>query len=387
MFDFETIVKRENCGSLKMLFTPEVLKQKGIVTFAAGEMDFPTAPAINEAIKKAAENGLYGFTLPDDYYLSTVQSWLEKVRDAKVEKDWIVTTLGTIYSLATAIKEFVKEDESIIVMPPYYSRYKQAADRLKRGTVYSPLVLENNRYTIDFENLEKLMSNPKNRLLVFSNPHNPSGTIFTKEELTGIARLSEKYGTIVVSDEIFAENLLTEEKAVCYVTIKEAQKYGISTTSLGKAFNCTGMNHANILIADEKLRERFADRRTNDHYGSIDPLAYAVTIGAYSEEGYKWLLAANEIIKENSRIVHEAMNKLGCPVLENKGSFVCWVDFSRFGLENEQLEQFLVDKALFHIDNGSDYGSYHPMYARVNLGSTIQQTKEAMERLLAVFEK
>lgn len=382
-YDFETIVQRENCGSLKLSMTPQPLRERGLVSFAAGEMDYPTAPALTEAVIEAARNGLFGFTLKDEHYLSRVCWWMANARDWEIRPEWVTTAYGTIFSVATCIRAFVKEDERIIVQPPYYARYKQAADRLGRETAYNPLKQEDGRYYMDLDGLERLMADSKNRLLILCNPHNPSGRVFTRAELSEVARLSARYGTIVFSDEIFAEIILEGPPATPYASLEEGRSCAITCTSLGKAFNCTGMNHANVIIPDRQLRERFQRQRDRDHYGSIDPCAYAATVGAYTPEGLHWLQAVTEVIRGNSRYVHSYMaEKLPqFPVLRNEGAFVCWIDFSALGRQGEELERYLVEKALFHVDPGSNYGDGNGGFARMNLASTREQIAGGLARL------
>lgn len=384
MFDFVTAAGTEGLGTLKMLMTPEILKEKGISSFIAAEMDFGTAPSIRESVIRMAENGLFAFTLPDEAYLRCVTDWVKRARGIEIEPDWIVTAYGTIMSVATCIRAFVGEGENIIVQPPYYARYKQAADRLYRGTVYNPLIRRGDHFEMDLPGLEELMKDPKNRLLILCNPLNPSGQIFSEAELTEVAKLSAKYRTVVFSDEIFAEIVLGVDRPALYASIPEGRKYAITSTSLGKAFSLTGVNHANIIIPDEELRETFKDRRTRDHYGSIDPAAYAATLGAYSDAGYAWLRAVTEVIRENSRIVHEAFENYlpDFPVMKNTGGFTAWIDFRKTGLSGEALSDMLLDRALFHINEGTEYGPGCEGYVRMNLGSTRQQTEAAMERLI-----
>lgn len=386
-YDFSTIVNRDNIGSLKNVMTPEVLREKGLVSFAAGEMDYPTCPALNEAVRRVAENGLYGFTLKDSNYLDHVVWWMKNARGWDIARDWVVTAYGTIFTLAICIRAFLKEGERMIVQPPFYSRYKQAADRIGRETVYNPLKLNGSRYEIDLEDLEEKMADPANKLLVLCNPLNPSGTVFTREELRQVGLLSQKYGVYVLSDEIFAEVLLHGDKVTPYVSIEECRDYGITCTSLGKTFNLTGVNHVNVIIPDDELRERFEIQRTSDHYGSIDPCAYAMTVGAYSPEGLDWVNEMCGVVRYNSDYIHEFMRtKLPqFPILDTEASFVCWIDFSSLGLCGEKLENELLEKALFHIDPGTDYGPYHGGWARMNLASTTEQIVAAMDRLYAAF--
>ncbi len=382
-YDFETIVQRENCGSLKRSMTPRALLERGLVSFAAGEMDYATAPSLTAAVMEAAKNGLFGFTLKDEGYLAQVTWWMREARDWDIRPEWVTTAYGTIFSVATCIRAFVAPDERIIVQPPYYTRYKQAADRLGRETVCNPLRPEGGRYYMDLAGLERQMADRRNRLLILCNPHNPSGRVFTKEELLEVARLSRRYGTIVFSDEIFAEIVLEGAAVTPYASLSEGSPCAITCTSLGKAFNCTGMNHANLIIPDKRLRECFQRQRDRDHYGSIDPCAYAATMGAYSPEGLEWLRAATQEIRGHSAFVHQYMeeNLPQFPVMKNEGAFVCWIDFSALAKQGAELERSLVERALFHVDPGSNYGEGYESFARMNLASTRKQLEGALKRL------
>ncbi len=384
-FDFETeSIKRPS--SLKEIITPEQLKKNGIVTFAAGEMDFKCAPVINDAIIKLASNGYYGFTLKDKAYEDAIIYWYKKTRNIDINRDDIVTTLGTIHSLANCIKLFCKKkDDAIIVLAPYYSRYKQAADRLNRRTVVSNLIEKDNTYYFDFKDIEEKFKDNHNKILVLNNPLNPSGTIFSKSDIQKLCDLSNKYGVIVFSDEIFGEISLNNEYIPSYYSCIN-DSYGIVCTSLGKTFSMTGLNHANVFIKDKALREKFIKQRTNDHYGSIDPLAYEATLAGYTNDGYLWLKKMCNLVNKNSKLVHKTIEEHfpELRVFNNEGSFVCWIDFSAWHKKSEELHEYLIDKAMLDLDIGDNYGDDYSSYARMSLGSTYKQTKLAMQRLIKI---
>ena len=147
MYDFDhPLGDRENVGNMKTHTTPEALRRRNITSFAAAEMDFRTAPSVVEAIKRAAERGIYGFTIPTAEYLGAVRWWHREMRGWELEDEWIVPTLGTIFSVAEAIRLTTTERERIIVQTPVYYRYEQAADRQGRETVHNPLKIVDGRY-------------------------------------------------------------------------------------------------------------------------------------------------------------------------------------------------------------------------------------------------
>ncbi len=183
-FDFETLVSRPGANLKRMMTPPEVV-EAGNISLDGAEPDFKSAPVIEEAVIRFAKNGLYGFTLPDDAYRNAVVNWMKMNRNTSLQPQWVVTTLGTIYSLATAIRLTCPDPEDgMIITTPVYNRYRQAADRLNRKTVECPLIYDANAgsYEMDFAAIEAAMADPHNKLFVLCNPHNPIGQIWKKED-------------------------------------------------------------------------------------------------------------------------------------------------------------------------------------------------------------
>ncbi|MGN0316289.1 MAG: MalY/PatB family protein [Fusicatenibacter sp.] len=392
-FDFHTVVFR-GPENLKRKLTPPGIDRKGYVSFAGAEMDFPTAPSVIREIKMAAENGLFGYTLADETYRECICRWMETQRGMRIHPEWIVPMHGTIYSVAFLIRLVCAPGDAIITMPPVYYRYEQAAARQERRTVHCPLIERPNGYVIDFELLEKLMSEPANRLLVLCNPHNPVGRVFTKQELEWIAALSERYGVYVISDEIFAEITFDDRNTMPYIGIEQGRAYGMSVISLGKAFNLTGVNQANLIIPDDDLRRRVEKRRDADHFGSIDPFFYAAQKGAYSSEGALWLEALRQHLDQNRHFLMQLAEEKNCPftLFPVEGTFVAWMKWQIKGqngrlLAGEALRAYLVEELLLDLEQGAEYGEGYEAYTRMNLAATAEQFGAACERIRACFEK
>jgi len=376
-FDFETLVERRP-ANLKRTFMPAEVIEAGNISFDGAEPDFKTAPVIEEAVIRFAKNGLYGFTLCDDVYRNAVVWWMKHSRKTTVQPEWIVPTMGTIYSVATAIRLCTKEGEGMIITSPVYNRYKQAADRLNRRTVDCPLIFENGEYRMDFAAIEAAMQNPENRLFVFCNPHNPIGKIWPEKDLERLAALADWYNVTVFSDEIFADNCYGGRNCPCYLDVPGAKKHAIAAVSLGKSFGFTGVNHANILIADETLRAQFADRRTRDHYGSIDPMVYECVLGAYSEDGLEWVKAFNDYVEENIRRIKGFFteNFPKVKVYGGEGGYILWMDWKEYFASEHDLEEFLIKRAHVCFGMGSDYG--RPGFVRMCVASPWQYIEKAL---------
>ncbi len=376
--DFETLAQGSP-ASLYEACVPPGVRRLGNVSFLGAEPLYPVASVIREAVARMASNGRFGFTLTDDAYRGAVVRWMREARGFAAEPEWIVPTLGTIFSVAVAIRLLTVEGEGVIVTPPVYSRYEQAASRLNRRTVKCPLVLREGRYRMDFPSIGKAMARGDAKLFVLCNPHNPIGQIWDSGDLQRLAFLAGKHRVTVFSDEIFAENSLNGRVAPSYLSIPGAAGRCIVATSLGKAFGTTGFNHANMLIPDRPLREAFADRRTRDHYGSMDPVAYECLLAAYTPEGLDWLRESNRVIEGNMALVKAffAQRLPQVPVHGGEGSYLLWMDWSRSFSSEEELTAFLYDEAGLHLDPGSHYGE--TLRARMSLACP----RHALEKALA----
>lgn len=390
-YNFDILVNREDIGNMKYDLTPDDIKAEGLISFAGTEFDFPTAPVVISYVMERARNGLFGYTIQDSQYNQAVMWWMKNIRNWDIQEDWIVPTLGTIHSLTTCIHFLLNKNESIIVQPPVYYRYEQAATRNNKGTCYNPLkynpVSETNKvpyYEMDFERLERAMSLPENKLFVLCNPHNPIGQVWKEKELREVARLAKKYNVAVFSDEIFAETTYDENSVIAYSDIPEAADNCIVATSIGKSFGFTGINHANIIIPNQDLRERFIKQRYADHYGSLDPLVHAAVLGAYSAQGADWLRAMNEYVWENSLYVRKTLAEKLPQVNINlhQGAYVNWIDWKGLGLSDKDAMDFLLKDAKFHMEEGCIYGEEGSGFTRLQIACPRRELKKAVDSLL-----
>jgi cystathionine beta-lyase len=380
VYDFETPVRRK-ASNLKYALTDPAVLRAGNQSFDGAEPDFKTAPAIERAVVALAQNGLYGFTLLDRDYQDAVCWWMKNSRGVEIHPEWIVPTLGVISAAATAIRLLTEEGEGIVVLSPVYNRFRQAATRLNRETTECPLRIENGRYEIDFSALEEALRPAKNKILVVCNPHNPIGRIWEADELERMAELAARHDVTIFSDEIFADSVYGGRTCPCFLDVPGAK--AIVATSLGKSFHFTGVNHGNILISDGDLRARFLDRRTRDHFGSIDPLVYESVCAAYTPEGLNWLRAANAYVAENIGLIRGffARRLLEVPVYGGEGAYLLWMDWrQKFGTEAELMD-FLFHRAFFHLDPGSNYGAER--FTRMCVASP----RWCIEKALGTLEK
>lgn len=382
---------------LKDYFTPKEILDQEMVGYAGAEFEFATCPAFCRGVEQVARKGAFGFTMMHETYQNAVTWWMKEMREYEIQDAWIVPTHGTIFSLATAIRMVTEPGDCIIVMSPNYNRYNQAARRLKRGVVTIPLVerkvleasgRENRMYEIDWEALEAACMDAKNKLLVLCNPNNPTGHIYGAEDLKKIAELSKKYDVLVFSDEIFAEITFDGHAVIPYTKVAGSDALAITCTSMGKVFSLTGVNHANVLIENDMLRERYIEQRNADHFGSIDPMVYAGLVEAYTSEGKAWVLELRKYLWENYRMFEQFMAAYlpKAVIVKPQGTFVVWVDYGAYGEQWKSLKAILQNEGMFVGDDGEEYfGSetcvrYSIAVPRPELEKTLKKVRDALTK-------
>ena len=385
MFDFDQPVNRNGTGNMKGSFLPETSCGKAPLILAGAEMDFPTAPVIRAALSKFAENGIYGFTLPDETYLNAVCFWLRAYRGWDVSPDWIVPTLGTVYALSTAVRAFTSPGDGVIVLFPSYYRHDRAVLRNGRRVVTCQLKESEGRYTLNADALAEAMRSPENKLLVLCHPHNPTGHVFTEAELQTLAGLARETGTIVFSDEIFADITAPEHPALPFSTFLPEQT--VACVSLGKTFNFTGVNQANAVIHDSALRERYLTQRNADHFGSIDPFFYQAVEAGCTEAGHAWVTAVRDQVMRNAQRL-ETLLKASCPGVRMspwEGGYIAWLDVSAAGLTGDEAAERLEKEQAVLVDPGSEYGAGGERFIRLNLATQAKNMDEFAARLSEII--
>lgn len=355
------------------------------VILSGAEMDYPTAPVIREALASFAKKGIYGFTLPDERYKEAVCGWMRNVRQMPVQPEALVVTLGTIFGISTAIRAFTQPGDGVIIQHPSYYRFDRAVIRNHRQVISNPMICENGTYSLDFADLEEKMSVDRNRMMILCNPHNPTGKVFGWQDLTRIAQLAKKYNVIVISDEIFGE---TAQEGYPVVSYGNADPRGIVSTSFGKCFNFTGVNHANWFLFDKSLRQRYIHQQEQDHFGSIDPFFYQAVLAGYSKEGLEWIRGMNRHTWENHSLLKRTLAEK-CPEIvlsPLEGGFVAWLDCSGWRLPEGALEGKLKEAGIM-ADPGEEYGPGGAGHIRINLATPRIQIERFLERFCNLFSK
>ena len=379
-YDFDTIINRRGTLSYKWDDTPD-----GMLPMWVADMDFKTAPAIIDALRKRIDNGCFGYTLVPDEYYDAVTGWFARRHGWNINGNLMIYTSGVVPAISAILKALTEKGDKVIVQTPVYNCFFSSIRNNGCELLANPLVREGDTYKIDFDDLEKKASDPKAKIMLLCNPHNPTGRVWTREELTGIGEICLRHGLTVISDEIHCEFVYKDYTYTPFASIsKEFAANGVVCISPSKAFNIAGLQIANIVAPDEEMRARI-DRAINiNEVCDVNPFGVIATIAAYNDSE-DWMDQLVEYIEGNYRYMKDFCEKHlpGFPVMKLEGTYLAWMDCRRLGETSELIERQLEDEVRLKLNAGTMYGADGEGYMRWNLACPRALVKDGLERFQA----
>ena len=388
-YNFDQLIDRKGTYSMKWDHPP-LGCEPGALPFWVADMDFAVADPILEALHERVDKLIFGYTAFDKEIKDAVTGWFKKRYDWYVDNKNVLFCPGLVTGIVIMVNILSEEGDGIIIQPPVYHLFATKIENNNRKVVSNPLILKDGRYEIDFEDLEAKFADPKNKGLMLCSPHNPSGRVFSVDELTKIVALAKKYGKWIVSDEIHAD---TVRKGVTFTPCaKVAGDYSeeiITLTAPSKAFNIAGLKVSNIIVEKEEYRKRFNDLAADKlHINGINPLSAAATIAAYTK-GEEWLEQVNEYIDGNVDFCMEFFKKelpKSRPIYI-EGTYLFWVDLSAYEPDYKKLEELMKKEAKIALNDGYIFGEEGRGFERINLACPRFMLEEGVKRMRDVLLK
>ena len=360
---------------------------KDIVPLSVADMELKNPPEITEGLKKFLDDRILGYTLAgDDYYEETIR-WMERRHQWKIEKDWIVLLPGVVTALNVAVRAFVRPKEKILILTPVYHPFQMTIERCGCQTVSSKLINDHGYYSIDFEDLDRKLSDPEVKMMIFCSPHNPIGRVWTVEELKQVACCCEKHDVLLISDEIHSDLILPGYHHTMMASLNEpiCNKM-ITCTSVSKTFNLAGIQCSNIIIPDEKMRKKYLETRDTLINNKLNIFAYEAATLAYRHcEG--WLDELLQLLDINRKVAETffAQHFPKAVVSPLQGTYLLWVDMNPYFPDIRTQEEFMTTKAFFFVDEGSMFGEEGNGFERINLACPTSVLSEALNRLAEAY--
>ena len=376
---FDKIVPRRGTGCVKWD------EKDDVIPLWVADMDFRAAPAIQEALRRRMEHGIFGYTHVDDSYYEAIISWFQRRHQWTIQREEILYTTGVVPAMSVAIKALTMPGEKVLILSPDYNCFFSSIRN--NGCEVSECVLRfshNNTFQIDWHDFEQRCADEKTTLFLLCNPHNPTGRVWTREELERMNDICVRHGVVVVSDEIHCELIMPGHRFQPFATVSEAcRQNSVILNSPTKSFNIAGLQIANIICARADWRRRL-DRAINiNEVCDVNPFGPEALKAAYNESE-DWLDALNLYLWDNYTALCDfvAKNIPQWHVCSLEGTYLPWVDITATGLTSQQYADHLLEHARVWVNPGTMYGAQSGEgYIRLNIACPRSLLMEALERI------
>lgn len=392
-YDFDEQIDRRNTNSAKF-DEMDALFGSDVMHLGVADMDYRSPKPIIEAMQNIVEKGVFGYTIWPENYEELVSQWMKRRYEQETKTEWVVFSPRINMALNMAVETFTNEGDGIVLHTPAYTALQNAVEKYNRVMIESPLVLENGRYKMDFQQLRRTLDEKKAqgvcaKIMLLCNPHNPTGRVWEIEELQQVVDICKEYDLLLISDEIHEDFVKKGHKFVsCLHFQEDLQGRMIVCNSITKTFNVPGVILSNLLIPDQGIRERM--KETMDRWGLHNPNIFAAGImeAAYTQCD-EWIEQVNAYLDENYEFLKKYIEK-NMPELEvipSEGTYMAWVQTEKLQISPEELEKFFIEDAKVSVYMGSRYGKHTDSFIRINIATSRSYLQEALERIRAQYYK
>lgn len=381
-YDFDKIISRRGTNCVKW----DEFTDPDIIPLWVADMDFETAPSVQQALLKRMQHGCFGYTLvPESYYNATIQ-WFQHRHGWSIERPSFIYTSGVVPAISAIIKAVTSPGDKVLVQTPVYNCFFSSIRNNGCTLAENPLKMEGNRYEVDWQDFEAKCADPSVKVFLLCNPHNPAGHVWTCQELVQMGNICLKHGVFVISDEIHCEFVMPGHTYTPFASISEDFAMNCAVClSPSKAFNIAGLQIANIIVKNEKVRKRVDKAININEVCDVNPFGVIALQAAYSAEGEEWLNQLCHYISDNylmaCQLFTEALPQ--CPVTTLEGTYLMWVDIRATGKTSRQVTDHLLRKAKVYVNCGTMYGdSAGEGFIRINLATRRSLLREGIQRII-----
>lgn len=385
--DFDTIHERKGTDCLKYDFAKRRGLPEDVLPLWVADMDFLTSSYVEDAVIERTKQAIFGYTETQEDYFAAVAGWMKRHHNWEIKPDWMIKTPGVVFALAMAVKAYTKENDAVLIQQPVYYPFSEVIRDNGRVVVSNDLYLgEDMRYHIDFVDFEEKIIAHDIKLFLLCNPHNPSGRVFTEEELTRLGDICLKHGVTVVSDEIHNDFVFSGTHHVFASVKKEYEDICVICTSPSKTFNLAGMLVSNIFIPNAKLRAGFKHEVDAAGISQLGTLGLVAVEAAYTK-GDEWYQNMLEYIRGNIAYVKRFAkeNLPGVKVIEGEGTYLIWMDFRGTGIDAGELDRRIIHEAKLWLDSGKIFGDTGKGFQRINVAAPRSVVEECLRRIRSIL--
>ena len=376
-YDFVNAPDRSTTDSVKWHV------KKGDLPMSIADMDFKTAPEIIAAMKEKISLGVFGYEWPEDDYFNAVADWYEKEHGHRPEQEWLIFTTGVVPAISAVVRRISHIGDNVLVQAPVYNVFYNSIENNGRHVLSNDLQFDGSNYKINWEDLEQKLALPLTTLMIFCNPHNPVGKVWTQAEVQKIADLCFKHHVVLLSDEIHGDLVRKgPDYTPAFSVNGPARDNVISLVSPSKTFNVAALHAATAIVPNSNLRAMVNRGLNSDEIAEPNLLAIPGTIAAY-EHGHDWLQALIKQLNVNFTYAQEFIgnNLPQVKVVSGKATYLIWLDVEQISTDSQELADYLEKKTGLVLSPGSIYRGNGHNFLRMNLACPLVMVKDGLERL------
>jgi len=385
---FDEIIERHGTNSLKYDLASKRGMPDGILPFWVADMDFKSPPEVLEALSERVQHGIFGYSdALDESYFNALFKWYSNRFGWHIRPEWIVKSPGVVFAICTAIRALTKPGDAVMIQQPVYYPFENSVKDNDRRLIVNQLLYSNGRYNMNLEEFERLIVEKNVRLFILCNPHNPVGRVWTREELVRVGDICARYGVYVISDEIHQDFVYPGYRHQVFASLKpEYADITITCTAPSKTFNLPGLQISNIFISNETIRRLFVRELKKTGYSQPNVMGMIACQAAY-EKGSEWLDQLIGYLTGNLSLTRDFIrNELPVvDLVEPEGTYLIWLDFSKYGLSDRELERILVYKAKLWLSSGHSFGAGGHGFQRMNIACPRAVLQTGLNRLKEAF--
>lgn len=387
-YNFDEVINRSETASVKHDLCKWVFGTKEVIPLWVADMDFRTAPFIMDALRQRMEHDVLGYTYITPSFYESVIKWNLRRHQWQIRKEWISFSPGVVPAINLLLMAFTKPGDRIVIQPPVYFPFFSAIKNHDRTLVENPLKYENGIYAMDFDDLEKKTDAPT-RMMILSNPHNPTGNVWSPDILRKVAELCLRKNILLVSDEIHSDLVFPGEKHTPVAGLSdEIANNTITCMAASKTFNLAGLSTAYLVIPNPKLRQQYEQTLDHVHVGAGNIFGFIATEAAYTN-GDQWLDQLMEYIAENFRYLDHFL-KREIPLikaLKPQATYLIWLDCKELHLSSDDLRDFMIQQAGLGLNEGRQFGKEGEGFMRINIGCPRITLSDALQKLKTAVTK
>lgn len=387
IYNFDEIANRWRTSSVKYDMIKAVFGTEDLLPMWVADMDFKTPDFIINAIKKRCEHEVLGYTFAPDAYKMAVLNWFQKHYGIATRWNKMHFIPGIVQGIAFVLQAFTNPNDKVLITTPVYPPFINVPHRTGRVFVSSSLKIENGRFTFDFADLEQKANGCK--VMILCNPHNPGGTVWTKEELAQVAEICKKHNVLVVSDEIHADLTFPNHKHTSFSTVSNvANSNSITFFSPSKTFNMAGLASSVCYVPDEKVRKQFFGFLDHNELSLGNIFAFYAAEAAFAH-GEEWLKQLLDYLQNNIDFAIDYANNNfpEVKIIRPEASFLLWMDFREWKLSQKELVNKMIMEAKVGLNNGIEFGKDGEGFMRMNIGTNRATVLNGLQRIQKIRPK